>query len=123
MRIQKQRSAIDDTRAPVSATPLSLLLYAHIDRHNNQILAVRRHQGVCRSGLHRIESVSSCYGQVAQRTFKDVHRRSLVDFLTIRRRARLFDERLERESVGVDDPARAGNDEEGRAVLEYGGVT
>ena len=36
---------------------------------------------------------------------------------------RLINEPFERESVGVDDPGRAGNDEEGRAVLEYGGVT
>ena len=48
---------------------------------------------------------------------KDVHRRSLVDFLTIRRRARLFNKRFERGSVGVDDPGRVGKDEEGTAAL------
>ena len=47
---------------------------------------------------------------------KDVHRRSLVDFLTIRRRARLFNKRFERESVGVEDPGRVRNDE-GTAAL------
>ena len=97
-----------------------------MDRHNNQILAGGRHQGVCRSGLHRIESVSGCYREVAQRNFKDVHRRSLVDLLPIRRGTRLINEPFERESVGVDDPGRVENDEgieEGRAVLEYGGVT
>ena len=54
---------------------------------------------------------------------KDVHRLLPLDFLPIWRRTRLINEPFERKSVGVDDPGRVGNDEEGKAVLGYARVT
>ena len=52
--IQKRRSAIGDTRVPVSATPP--------DR--SQISPKGLHQGARRPGLHRMESVSSFNGKL-----------------------------------------------------------
>jgi hypothetical protein len=69
--MQKRRFAIADTRAPVTATPLSVVLkFGIYTRRRNQILLVGHHQGACRlisAGLHRIESVV-----IAQRTYIDV---------------------------------------------------
>ena len=65
--VQKQRLAIVDRRAPVTAKPASLFwcldqldLHPH-KRHKIQIFLAGHHQGACRltsTGLHRIDSVS-----------------------------------------------------------------
>ena len=62
--IQKQCFAIADTRVPVTATPLSFFYYIDVHPDRNRIFLVGHHQGACRlmlPGLHRIDSVSSCY--------------------------------------------------------------
>ena len=121
MVIQKQRFAIADRHALVTATTPSLFLLSDLHPYRSRILLVGHHQGGCRSispGLHRIESVSSCCEMVHNkiRTL-NLHGSFLSSLATV-----LYYQRAPRRRSGIGDPggARATMKGAPSTVLEYG---